>query len=96
MGKKSGQPSSYSGLFENISLPLALCVELQGLTMIAIMSSVLIVLFILVLLERPEDDGRSLFEKLQDQKDKKQQDYEDQFKFSKSFYHLQQYFSHII
>ncbi|XP_071089541.1 PSME3-interacting protein-like [Haliotis cracherodii] len=33
-------------------------------------------------LECPEEDARSLFEKLQEQKDKKQQDYEEQFKFS--------------
>lgn len=36
--------------------------------------------------EAPEEeyDPRSLFERLQEQKDKKQEDYEEQFKFSES------------
>lgn len=35
--------------------------------------------------EAPEEeyDGRSLFERLQEQKDKKQEEYDEQFKFSK-------------
>lgn len=37
--------------------------------------------------EAPEEeyDPRSLFERLQEQKDKKQEEYEEQFKFSESF-----------
>lgn len=39
--------------------------------------------------EVPEEeyDPRSLFEKLQEQKDKKQEEYEEQFKFSKTSVH---------
>lgn len=38
--------------------------------------------------EAPEEeyDPRSLFERLQEQKDKKQEEYEEQFKFSKAVY----------
>lgn len=39
--------------------------------------------------EAPEEvyDPRSLFERLQEQKDKKQEEYEEQFKFSKTLVH---------
>lgn len=40
--------------------------------------------------EAPEEeyDSRSLFERLQEQKDKKQEEYEEQFKFSESVFCL--------
>lgn len=42
--------------------------------------------------EAPEEeyDPRSLFERLQEQKDKKQEEFEEQFKFSKLLYWLWQ------
>lgn len=45
-------------------------------------------------LEAPEEeyDPRSLFERLQEQKDKKQEEYEEQFKFSESGFFLENTF----
>uniref|UniRef100_A0AAZ3QYP7 FAM192A/Fyv6 N-terminal domain-containing protein n=1 Tax=Oncorhynchus tshawytscha TaxID=74940 RepID=A0AAZ3QYP7_ONCTS len=39
-----------------------------------------------------EYDGRSLFERLQEQKDKKQEEYDEQFKFSKGPFYIMNLF----
>lgn len=54
--------------------PLSICIALVSVCLCCLPNT-----------EAPEEeyDGRSLFERLQEQKDKKQEEYDEQFKFSK-------------